>query len=76
MMTNTEIQELIASYSTIANEPGYSDNTRAAARRKTSNWKVNCNLRNQRHLRLRVLVNGLNNKNNENSSRMVDRGNA
>jgi hypothetical protein len=36
MMTNAEIQELIASYSTIANEPGYSDNTRAAARRKVT----------------------------------------
>ena len=33
-MTNDEIRELIASYNTIANETAYSDNTRAAARRK------------------------------------------
>jgi hypothetical protein len=36
MMTNDEIRELIASYSTIANETAYSDNTRAAARRKVA----------------------------------------
>jgi hypothetical protein len=35
-MTNVEIQELITSYSTIANETAYSDNTRAAARRKVA----------------------------------------
>jgi hypothetical protein len=35
-MTNDEIQELIASYNTIANETAYSDNTRAAARRKVA----------------------------------------
>jgi hypothetical protein len=35
-MTNGEIQELIASYSNVANETAYSDNTRAAARRKVA----------------------------------------
>ncbi len=35
-MTNGEIQELIASYSSIANKTVYSDNTRAAARRKVA----------------------------------------
>ena len=35
-MTNDEIQELITAYSSIANSTVYSDNTRAAARRKVA----------------------------------------